>query len=100
MKKTEPKSLEDILGNLRETTCLGKLLVQAKVWDHWEELVGASLAPHGEPMGFRDTTLVIAAESAVWMNLFAYKKLAIIQRINGLVGCELVTDVFVVHMDE
>jgi len=100
LKKIDPQHIGDILANAKQTSSLGAILEQAQIWNHWTELVGPALAPYGQPMGFRDKTLVVAAQSSVWMNTFAYKKLALIQRINQMAGRELVSDIFIVHMDD
>ncbi len=100
MKKNEPESLGEILSDLKQTTHLGKLLEQAQIWERWPELAGPRLAPHGQPVGFRAKrpgTLVIAAESPVWMHRFAFKKWDIIRRINRMARRELVSDIFVTH---
>jgi len=100
LRKTEPESAASILKRLTEDSNLGKLLDQALVWERWPEIAGKRLAPHGHPVGFRDRTLLIAAESPVWMNVFSFQRFAIIGRVNRLVGYELVSDVFISDQPE
>jgi len=85
----------DILAKLKETTKLGTQLEQAQIWEQWPEIVGNYLANHGKPRAIRNDTLIIEAESSVWMHKFAYKKWDILKHINRLAGHELVSDVFV-----
>ena len=96
MKKNEPTGVGDVLAKLKKTTNLGVQLEQARIWEQWPELVGVHLAAHGKPRAIRDDTLIIEAESPVWMHRYAYKKWDILKRINRLAGHELVSDVFVV----
>jgi len=103
LKKSEPKSANEILAHLKQTTKLGKLLEQAQIWTRWPEAAGARLAPHGQPVGFRrdeSNTLVVSAESPVWMHRFALGKWGIIRRINRMARRELVSDIFVVLADD
>ena len=74
---------------------MGKQLDQAQIWEHWPTLAGSPLWMHGKPKKFRDLTLYIEADSPVWAHRFTYRKWAIIKRINGHVGYELVSDLFV-----
>jgi len=94
-KKSKPSSVGDILAKMAKTTELGKKLEQAIIWERWPEVAGASLCEHGHPHSIRENTLIVEADSSVWMNKSAYHKWHILQRINRLSGRELVSDIFV-----
>lgn len=96
MKKHEPTGVGDILAKLKKTSKLGIQLEQAQIWEQWPELVGGHLAAHGRPRAIRNDTLIIEAESSVWMHKYAYRKWDILKHINRLAGHELVSDVYVV----
>lgn len=97
MRKREPESIGEILADMGRTSPIGQLLEQALVWDRWAELAGPKLAPHGQPLGFRNNVLIVAAESPVWMHKFVFRKWALISRINRVAQRELVSDIFVIH---
>ncbi len=100
MDKNKPVSVGDILKKLITTTPLGKVMEQARVWEHWPEIAGESLAPHGRPAGVKERQLRVEVEDSVWMSRFSYQKWDIIRRINRLAGHELVSDIFFTLMDE
>lgn len=84
----------DILQDLIENTQLGKQLEQARIWENWEAIVGPQWAAHGRPHSVKDKTLRIEVDSMVWMHRYAYKKTAILRKINQMAQEELVSDVF------
>lgn len=94
MKRDSPKSVGDILAEMVRTGSLGLTLDQAKIWRHWERLLGAHLSKHASPHSVKDKQLRIVVESSVWMHKISYKKWTIIKRINRLAGMELVNDLF------
>ncbi len=100
MKKSKPIAVGEILRKLKATTALGKHLEHAQIWEHWEEIAGKQLAQHTRPWAVRDGQLRIAAESSVWMNKIAYKKWTIIKRVNHIARKELVSDIFVVLLED
>ena len=99
-KDDRPKTVGEILGHLKKTSPLGKQLDQAKIWQRWPELAGEPLWMHGRPLGFRENTLYVEADSAVWMHKFAYRKWDIIGRVNRMAGHELISELFIVLKDE
>jgi len=95
LKKNEPTSIGDILAKLVRKSPLGKQLKQAKIWARWPELAGAELCEHGRPFAIRDRTLIVEADSAVWMNRYSYHKWGILKRVNLLAKQELISDIFI-----
>ena len=100
MKKHDPKGVGDILEGMKESTALGRQLDQAAIWRRWPEIVGQELSPHGRPQTIKDNQLRIEVDSAVWMHKFSFHKWAIIKRINRMAGKELVSDIFLVLLED
>lgn len=100
MKKNKPTGVGEILASLKKNSKLGVQLEQARIWEQWDDLVGAALAAHGKPRRIRENTLIIEAESTVWMHRYAYKKWDIMKKINHWAGRELISDVFVLLEDD
>lgn len=94
-----PTGVADILSTLEKTTKLGQHLEHAKIWEHWEEIAGPTVAKYCQPKTVRDGELVIEAESAVWMHKVNFKKWQIIKRINMMARKELVHSIFVLLFD-
>lgn len=94
MPPKEPEGIGDILSKLVKKPTLSKAMLQARIWEEWEQLAGPVLSLHGKPHKIKDGMLTIFVDSPVWMNKFAYRKWEIIQRINRLSRRELVSDLF------
>lgn len=101
MSKNEPTPLGDVLAKLTKAPGpVAQSLEHAQVWEHWPEIVGKVMAPHCRPVWIRDRTLRIEADSSVQMNKLSYRQWDIIKRVNLLARKELVSDVFIVLMEE
>lgn len=100
MRSGKPQSVSEILDGLKRTTELGTHLERARIWEQWNEIAGPALAQHGQPKTIRENTLYIEAESPVWMHRFAFKKWALLRRINRIAGKELVSDIFLLLAPE
>lgn len=100
MSRKDPSGVGDILDALKQTTPLGRQLDEARIWEHWPEVAGELLMPHGRPRSIKDGQLTIEVDSAVWMHKFAYEKAALIDRINTFLGHALVDDVFLTLYEE
>lgn len=95
MKRSKPTHIGDVLAKLKKTTELAKQLEHARIWSRWPELAGRRLCAHGHPRTVKDNTLIIEAESPVWVHRFTLAKWHIVKRINRMAGKELVSDIFV-----
>lgn len=94
-ERRDPESAGDILARLKQTSSLGPIFIQSRIWENWPAIAGPSLAVHGHPVRIREGTLTIAADSAVWVHKFGLKKWQIILRANRFAGRELVSDIFI-----
>lgn len=93
-KSGDPKDIANILKTLVSETALGRNLDEAKIWERWPEIAGMEFVVHGRPRGIRDGKLVIEVDSAVWMHKFAYKKAALIRKINAEIGRKIVSEIY------
>lgn len=93
--KSEPVSIADVLQHLIKDGGLGEQLEQARIWENWPRLAGEPLWMHGRPVALRDGTLIVEAESAVWMHQYTYFRRRLIGRINKMARKPLVANIFV-----
>ncbi len=100
MKRNEPTGIGDILDGLKKTTGLGAQLERAAIWERWPEVVGKRLSGHGRPRTVKDKTLVIEADSPVWVHRYAFRKWHIIGQINRFAGREIISDAFICLADD
>jgi predicted nucleic acid-binding Zn ribbon protein len=54
------------------------------VFARWEELVGAELAAHSQPMRLQDSTLVVGADHPAWATRARMDSEAIVSRARQL----------------
>ena len=99
-KKDDLEGIGDILESLKQSSSLGRNLEEAQIWKEWPELAGMDFMHHGRPLGIRDGMLIIEVDSSVWMHKFAYTKRDLIRRINGLIGRDLVTEIYLTLTEE
>lgn len=95
MSKQEIESLGEVLAALTQKGDLGVRLRHALIWQHWDAIAGAELAPHGAPLGVRETTLYVEVSGPVWMHRYAYAKQELLDRIREVVGGTLIADLFI-----
>lgn len=100
MSKSAPKGIAEILETLKAETQLGKSLEEARIFQEWPGIAGTELAPYGRPLAIREETLIVEADSAVWLHKFAYHKAQILARIEAIVGPDLVTEIFLALTEE
>jgi predicted nucleic acid-binding Zn ribbon protein len=93
-KRGQPSGIGEILADLKKTTKLGKQLEQAKIWENWAHIAGPKLSLHGRPRTIKDGRLVVDVDTSVAMHRFAYRKFALMKRINSFAGKELVSDIY------
>ena len=91
----EATPISDVLRYLVKEGGLGEQLEQARIWENWPQLAGDPLWMHGRPVALRDGTLIVEAESAVWMHRFTYYRGRLTGRINKMAKKRLVEEVFV-----
>ena len=95
-----PSAVGAILEKITQAKGFRKHLDQGRIWEAWEDIAGARLAPYGKPKYFKDKTLLIEVHSAVWMSRYAYSKWDLIKRVNLVAGYELINDLFFILENE
>lgn len=84
-----------ILKQLIERYGLEVPVFEARLRDHWPEVVGQALAAHTRPGPIRHRVLTIYVESSAWVQELTLTKEALLTQINGAAGSPLVTDLVV-----
>ena len=89
-----PAAVSDLLTAVFHGTPTEKRLREGKVWLVWDSAVGSQIASRARPVGFRDGTLTVVVSSAPWMQQLNFLKRGIMERLNALLGEELVRDIY------
>jgi predicted nucleic acid-binding Zn ribbon protein len=70
------------------------------VWMHWEGVAGPTLARHARPKRLQRGVLLVAVDSAAWMQELQFLKHDLRDRLNARLGRVVVREVFVVVASE
>jgi len=92
--KTKLETISDILSNyFAKDPTAQKKLKQYSVFAVWNDVVGARIAKHTQPVKMMDLTLVVRVESAAWLQELQYMKPQILKKIHAHVEPSLVQDI-------
>ena len=91
-----PSRLADVLRATLERLPDAQRLADHAVWMHWEAVAGATLARHARPERLRNGVLVVAVDSAEWMQELQFLKHELRERLNARLGRPAVRALFVV----
>jgi predicted nucleic acid-binding Zn ribbon protein len=86
--KSKPISASDVVQSLFENgqSPLSDQFTRWRLWRKWEEVVGKTLAPHTEPVGYHKGTLYLWVKSAAWMQQLSFASEPLRDRINAHLG--------------
>ena len=85
--------MSDVLGELGGSLGLGAAVGTGKVWAHWPEIVGGTIADHAEPTSLKEGVLRIRTDSPAWATELGYRGTQIARRANEVAGSEVVKEV-------
>jgi hypothetical protein len=89
-----PAALSELLAGVFHGTPAGKRLREGKIWLIWDKAVGKQIANRARPVNFRDGTLTVAVSSAPWMQQLSFMKKGIMEKLNAVLGEEIVRDIY------
>ncbi len=92
-KKSRPEALGRVLAPLLRRVEAAFPDAGHRVWEVWEEAVGAEIARRARPLAFRRGTLVLGVTSSAWMHQLAFLRAEIADRVNAALGERLVRSV-------
>jgi len=64
-----------------------------RIWDLWDETMGAAIAENARPAAFKDQLLIVHVISSPWMQQLQFLKKDIIQKLNSALGKNLVREI-------
>jgi len=71
-------------------------LADYAVWQHWDAVVGPTLAKHARPRRVRRGVLVVEVDSTEWMHELHYLKHDLRDRLNARLGRPALRELFLV----
>jgi predicted nucleic acid-binding Zn ribbon protein len=93
-KMPRPLAVGDLLAAVFCDTPTEKRLGEGKIWLVWDAAVGKQIAAKAQPASFRDGTLTVAVASAPWMHQLSFLKKQLMEKINELLGGEVVREIY------
>ncbi|MBU0987478.1 MAG: DUF721 domain-containing protein [Proteobacteria bacterium] len=93
-KKTKDFShIGSVIGNV-----LGSYRHQSdedlsRIWNLWDQAVGEAIAKNARPWAFKGKLLLVNVTSSTWAHQLQFLKTDIIQKVNNVLGKELVEEI-------
>lgn len=91
-----PTALSSELARLTRRPGWSERLGSTRMWAGWEEIVGAELLAHCEPVRLAGRVLVVRAESPAWATQLRYLTAQLLERSAGVLGAGSVGEVRIV----
>jgi predicted nucleic acid-binding Zn ribbon protein len=92
-KMPKPASLGTILQQAVEASRIDVDLDAYRLWQQWDEVVGAAIAQNTRPEAIKGKLLLVKVSSAPWMQQLQFLKPELIEKLNQTLGKELVEDI-------
>ncbi|HYC57811.1 MAG TPA: DUF721 domain-containing protein [Candidatus Binatia bacterium] len=96
MKSSGPIRLSSILEQALSRLNLDRRLDDYRIWQAWDEVVGATIARNAQPVRLDGTRLVIAVRTSSWLQELSLLQRELVGRLNERMGREVVRELFFV----
>ncbi len=93
-KMRRPATLTDLLNSIFGGSPLERRLKEGRIWQVWDSAVGKQISERARPVSFRDGTLIVAVNSSPWMQQLTFLKKGIMDKLNGLLGEEIIREIY------
>lgn len=91
-----PRAIASVLADVVARLGLERSLDDYRVWDAWDEVVGATVARNARPIRLDGPRLVVAVKSNTWMQELTMLRGDITGRLNEWMGRKVVGEIFLV----
>ena len=89
----QPEKAEKILERLTTRMGIAARLEREKAVVVWEEAVGKNISRRAKAVSLRNDILFVHVQNSVWLQELSLLKEGIIEKINTLVGKDVVRDI-------
>ena len=86
-------SFGTILAGVAHRLGLESKLFEARLRRHWPEIVGEPIATHTRPDQIRFKKLHVYVHNSVWLQQLTFLKPVLLEKVNGMAGETLVTEI-------
>jgi len=96
VKGAGPIRLSSVLEQALARLNLHRRLDDYRVWQAWDDVVGATIARNAQPVRLDGTRLVIAVRTSSWLQELSLLQKELVGRLNERMGREVVRELFFV----
>lgn len=93
-KRSHPVAVAGLIDEIFRGKPLEKRLSEGRIWQVWDRAVGSQIAAKARPANFRDGVLTVMVSNAPWMQQLNFLKKGIIEKVNAMLGEEMVREIF------
>ncbi len=87
------ESIHTVIQEVSQQHVLGLKLLEARLQQEWEGLVGTTMAKHSLPESIRHKKLCIIADNSIWLQQLVFLKPRILEAIHSLLPQLAITDI-------
>ena len=87
------ESIQSLIQDFSKGNPLGLKLLEVRLQQEWEHLVGSTMAKHSYPESIRFKKLHLVADNSIWLQQFVFLKPAILDAIHSMMPDLFVTDI-------
>jgi predicted nucleic acid-binding Zn ribbon protein len=85
--------LGSLLGQVLGACRKNPDLALHRVWDIWDEALGARIASNARPTAFKGRLLLVSVSSSAWLQQLRFQKAEMIALVNAALGDARVEDI-------
>jgi predicted nucleic acid-binding Zn ribbon protein len=93
MRRSKTISIAEAIKDYTKEMNLDGKLNEAGVINSWEEIVGKAISSRTSKMYIKDRVLHVHLNSSVVRNELLMLRQAILEKLNGKAGCEVIKDI-------
>ena len=87
------QELRKIIQTLLADTGIEKAVLQHKSLLIWKEIVGETIANNSEPSDVKHGVLTVKVSTPVWRNELVFRKKEILEKLNKVLGKDVIKDI-------
>ena len=93
MFRQHPRDISDILGVFLRVNGLETPLLQRRLIECWDDVVGDVIARYTETKSIRNQTLWVKISSPAVRSELSMKRSSLVEMLNAKVGANIITDI-------
>ncbi len=94
--KALPSTIREVLERTLARVGLDRRLEDYRIFEGWDEVVGAAIARNAQPSRLDNKRLVVVVRSSTWLQELGMLRRDLCDRLNDWMGREIITEIFLV----